>query len=171
MATNKNKMDLYRVIATRLLIDNIKMREHEEQQVAQRVRAANTPAFVKDMGIRYVDTMVRARQRLIRDAIARASSETDLQRVIYFFVPSFGMAHNLHVMRSNGALLSANGSRRAELKLDWNKIWRSDPELMAAARKIKEGVKVALTNPERKIARKRLRREFNSMKNNFQITL
>ena len=163
--TNNKQLDFYRIVAAHILIDDRLMREHEEQQVAARVRAAlatgqngpmvNLRPVVKEMASQWVDTMVRARKKLIRDAIAKAKTEMDLQRVIYFFAPSLRLATHLHVMRSNA------------LKLDWNKIWKSDPERMAAGKTIKDAMMVAWTNPQRKMARNRLMREFESMKGNF----
>lgn len=148
-----SRLDFYKVVAERLLIHDSGMRRSAEEGVARRTAAAGGGQVAKELSERWVDTMVRTRKSLIKIAIAKAQNEADLQRVVYFFNPSFGLAVSYHKLPGH--------------TLDWNKIWKADPNRVEAAKKIKQKMMVSWLDPRHKMARNRLKREFNAIQGNL----
>jgi hypothetical protein len=153
-SNNKQKLALYKVIASRLLIDDADLKEHEARKAEHREIAAGQGVLAKKLAARWVDAMVRTRKSLVRAAIAEAQTEDDLQRVVYFFMPTFmpTLAGYYHTKA---------------YKLDWERIWMMDPARVNAGKTIKKTMMKAWLDPSHAMARKRLSREFESMTNNL----
>jgi hypothetical protein len=105
-------------------------------------------AFAQSMCGPWADKMVEARKEVMAEAVDMAQSVAEVERVIYFFYPTFDT-------------MSYTGEFHTRDKLDWNKI--AAPAREAAARTIEAGVMRAWLNPEYKMARHRLGREFADM--------
>lgn len=152
MINSNKQLALYKVVAARLLVEDMTL--HEASKVEHGKSAAGNGPLAKKLAAQYVDAMVRTRKMLVQKAIAEAQNEADLQRVVYFFMPTYSLAMNLH---------------KANRRLDWEKIWKMDQALVKAGKTIKKGMMKAWLDPSRAMARKRLVREFEGMKGNLAV--
>ena len=105
----------------------------------------------KPLGKDWAASVARAKHRIVARQITSAATEAALLDVVYLHMPSIFMSGGAPEFVTNG-------------RLDWKKVTMMLPAYAVQGKKIARAVDRAMLNPHTVLGKRRLMREFESMR-------